>query len=85
MRGIPGSAERVVLECWACGERTVLGGPEEVWLSGPTAFECGGCGRDLTLADRLDAELPEHGRAREGKVDKAGPATARRGWVAAGG
>ncbi len=44
MKGILRSAERVVLECWACGERTVLGGPEEVWLSGPTAFGCGGSG-----------------------------------------
>ena len=84
MKGILGSAERVVLACWACGERTVLGGPEEVWLSGPTDFGCGGCGRRLTLADRLDAELPAESGA-EGKVDKAGPATARRGWVAAGG
>lgn len=41
---LPGSAERVVLGCGACKERTVLGGPEEVWLSGPTAFECGGSG-----------------------------------------
>ena len=65
MKGILRSAERVVLECRACGERTVLGGPEEVWLSGPTAFGCGGCGRDLTLADRLDAEPPSRvGRAR---------------------
>ncbi len=65
MKGMLGSANRVVLECRACGERTVLGGPEEVWLSGPTDFVCGGCGRDLTLADRLDAKLPEQGRARE--------------------
>jgi hypothetical protein len=65
MRGILlGSAERVVLGCGACGERTVPGGPEEVWLSGPTAFECRGCGRNLTLADRLDAELPAESGAR---------------------
>ena len=65
MKGILRSAERVVVGCWACGERTVLGGPEEVWLSGPTACGCGGCGRDLTLADRLDAELPAESGARE--------------------
>ena len=64
MKGILGSAERVVLECWACGERTVLGGPKEVWLSGPIDFGCGGCGRYLTLADRLDAELPAESGAR---------------------
>ena len=64
MKGTLGSAEHVVLECWACGERTVLGGPEEVWLSGPTDFGCGGCGRYLTLADRLDAELPAESGAR---------------------
>ena len=64
MRGIlPSSAVRVVLACAACGERTVLGGPEEVWLSGPTTFECGGCGQDLTLADRPGAEPPGAGRA----------------------
>jgi hypothetical protein len=55
--GILGAAERVVLKCERCEERTVLGKPEEVWLSGPTDFKCGGCGRRLTLADRLDAEL----------------------------
>jgi hypothetical protein len=75
MRGILlGSAERVVLGCGACGERTVLGGPEEVWLSGPTAFECRGCGRNLTLADRLDAELLEAGRA-EGRPIRPGRET----------
>jgi hypothetical protein len=74
MKGTLGSAEHVVLECWACGERTVLGGPEEVWLSGPTDFGCGGCGRDLTLADRLDAELLEAGRA-EGRPIRPGRET----------
>ena len=72
MRSTPGSAERVVLECWACGERTVLGRPEEVWLSGPTDFECGGCGRALTLADRLDAERPEAAHARGHRGGRAG-------------
>ena len=46
--------ERIVLECGSCNERTILGGPEEVWLSERTSFECG-CGRVLTLAG-----LPEH-------------------------
>ena len=73
MRRIMGSAERVVLECWVCQERTVLGGAEEVWLSGPTTFECGGCGRALTLADRLDdAERPEVAHAREHREGRAG-------------
>ena len=58
----------------ACGKWTVLGGPEEVWLSGPTAFECRGCGRNLTLADRLDAELLEAGRA-EGRPIRPGRET----------
>ena len=51
------SAERIVLECGSCGERTVLGGPEDVWLSGRPTFECE-CGRGLTLADRLGEARP---------------------------
>lgn len=47
--------ERIVLECRTCKERTILGGPEEVWLSGRTSFECG-CGRVLTLAHRIREE-----------------------------
>jgi hypothetical protein len=31
----------------------VLAGPESVWHSESTFFECG-CGKDLTLANRLD-------------------------------
>jgi hypothetical protein len=57
---------RVVLICGKCKERTVLGGPEVVWRSGYTVFECG-CGEKLTLADRLEektAELPTVPRAR---------------------
>jgi hypothetical protein len=38
--------------CEECGERTVLAGPESVWREARTFFECG-CGKDLTLADRL--------------------------------
>jgi hypothetical protein len=47
--------ERVILICEECGERTVLGGPLEVWLSGSTTFECG-CGERLTLSDQLEQE-----------------------------
>ena len=67
MRSCLGSEEgrRIVLECEECHERTVLGGPEEVWGSGRVTFECG-CGRRLTLADRLDAELQKPGARREG-------------------
>ena len=76
MRSILSCAKRVVLECGACEERTVLGGPTEVWLSGPTDFECGGCGRMLTLADKLDAEGPGAERAggprRPGRVTRGG-------------
>lgn len=44
---------RIVLEC-GCGERLILLGLEEDWCSEErTAFECR-CGRNLTLADRLD-------------------------------
>ena len=47
-------SERIILECEACGERTVLGGPLSVWRSESTTFGCE-CGERLTLADRLDA------------------------------
>ncbi len=63
VRSVLSYAKRVVLVCVACEERTVLGGPTEVWLSGPTDFECRGCGRMLTLADKLDAEGPGAERA----------------------
>jgi hypothetical protein len=43
----------VVLSCGGCGERTNLGDPLSVWLSGRTSFECG-CGAHLTLSDRLE-------------------------------
>lgn len=48
-----GSSKRVILVCEECGERTVLGGPLSVWCSESTHFGCE-CGRELTLADRLD-------------------------------
>ena len=50
-----GSSRRVVLVCEECGERTVLGGPLSVWYSESTRFRCE-CGRELTLADRLDQQ-----------------------------
>ena len=49
------SARRIVLVCEECGERTVLAGPESVWRSESTFFECG-CGRYLTLAALLSEE-----------------------------
>jgi hypothetical protein len=51
--GVVGSSRRVVLVCVECGEKVVLGGPESVWRSARTFFECE-CGRLLTLADRED-------------------------------
>ena len=48
--------DRVELGC-RCKERLVLLGREEDWYwEGRAAFECAGCGRILTLADRLDEE-----------------------------
>ena len=49
---VPRSERRTVLMCEECGEKTVLAGPESVWREVRTFFECG-CGKDLTLADRL--------------------------------
>ncbi len=52
----------VVLGCVRCGERLVLLGLEQDWRSdGRTAFVCGGCGEELTIADRLgEAEETTH-------------------------
>jgi len=50
---VVGSSRRVVLLCEECGEKVVLGGPESVWRSARTFFECE-CGQLLTLADRED-------------------------------
>jgi hypothetical protein len=50
-----GSSRRVILVCEDCRERTVLGGPLSVWYSQSTRFGCE-CGRELTLADRLDQQ-----------------------------
>jgi len=61
-----GSSGNVVLSCGGCGERTVVGDPLSVWLSGRTSFECG-CGAQLTLSDRFEPrqtrELVEAGTA----------------------
>ncbi len=48
-----GSSRTIILACEECGERTVLGGPLSVWCLERTSFGCE-CGRELTLADRLD-------------------------------
>lgn len=48
-----GSFKRVILVCEECGERTALGGSLSVWYSESTYFGCE-CGREFTLADRLD-------------------------------
>jgi hypothetical protein len=46
-------SKRVILLCEECGERMVLGRPLSVWYSESTHFGCE-CGKELTLADRLD-------------------------------
>ncbi len=44
---------RVVLACRSCGERVVLLGSVSDWYrEGRETFGCG-CGRELTLADRI--------------------------------
>ncbi len=48
-------SERIALECNGCGERLVLLGHEGDWRSEESAFECG-CGKKLTLADRVDEQ-----------------------------
>ena len=53
-------SERIILEC-SCGERLILLGFEDDWRSeGRTTFECE-CGRELTLADRLDEGAVDFG------------------------
>ncbi len=46
-------AGRVILVCEECGQRIVLGDPDEVWLSTRTRFECE-CGHEVSLASRLE-------------------------------
>jgi hypothetical protein len=50
---VVGSGSQVILLCEECGEKVVLGGPESVWRSARTFFDCE-CGQQLTLADRED-------------------------------
>jgi hypothetical protein len=50
-----GFSRGVVLVCEECGDRTVLGGRLSAWYSESTRFGCE-CGRELTLADRLDRQ-----------------------------
>ena len=52
---------RMVLEC-GCGERLILLGLKEDWISEQrTNFECQ-CGQSLTLADRLDEDVVQEFR-----------------------
>jgi hypothetical protein len=53
---LAGSPKRVILVCYECGEKVVLGGPVSVWRSAVTFFECE-CGQVLTLAHREDENL----------------------------
>jgi hypothetical protein len=58
--GMRHSSRRVILICEECGEKLLLGEPEEVWLSTRTRFECE-CGEDVSLGSRLEGPLPaEH-------------------------
>ena len=46
---------RIVLVCSGCGELVILLGHEEDWSrEHRNAFECSGCGKTLTIADRVD-------------------------------
>jgi hypothetical protein len=49
---------RLALACGGCGEMTLLLGRERDWYESgsdgrPRSFPCGGCGRRLTLANRV--------------------------------
>jgi len=65
-----GSSRKVILVCKECGDRTVLGGALSVWYSESTHFGCE-CGRELTLADRLDQQRV----SRAGEVTNSGRPT----------
>ena len=44
---------QIVLECSGCGERVILLGHEDDWSrEHRNAFECRGCNKTVTLADR---------------------------------
>jgi len=69
---VSGSSRRVILVCEECGERTVLGEPLVVWCSQNTRFGCE-CGRELTLADRLDQQKVGGARGATSVVAPASP------------
>jgi hypothetical protein len=48
--------KRIVLGC-RCGEKLVLLGLEDDWFLERTSFKCE-CGRNLTLADHVEEEVP---------------------------
>lgn len=48
-------SERIVLEC-DCGEKVVLLGMEDDWVSREEDLECE-CGRSVSLSDRADDEV----------------------------
>ncbi len=49
---------RVVLWCPGCAERVVLlGRPGDWHREGCSTFTCGGCGREVKLADRIFGEV----------------------------
>ena len=56
--GMRRSSRRVILICEECGEKLLLGEPEEVWLSTRTRFECE-CGEAVSLGSRLESPVPE--------------------------
>ncbi len=50
-----GVSGQIVLECSGCGEELFLFGLEEDWpKEHRDAFDCGGCTKTVTLADRVD-------------------------------
>jgi hypothetical protein len=78
------SSERVILVCEHCGERLVLGEPEEVWLSRRTHFECE-CGREVswlialrTRPERRTTRLRNKARHRR---HRRGTARSRSYWI----
>jgi hypothetical protein len=49
------ASAQIVLECSGCGEHLILLGLEEDWAKEHRdAFDCGGCAKTVTLADRVD-------------------------------
>ena len=66
------SSRRVILICEKCGEKMLLGKPEEVWLSTRTRFECA-CGEDVYLGSRLEDPVPEEYYERTRDSDSARP------------